>query len=448
MTDTFDLIALGGGSGGLACAQRAAQYGQRAAIIEPKPLGGTCVNVGCVPKKVMWYAADVAHAVHDARGYGIHASLERIDWPALKADRDAYVHRLNGIYERNLEKRGVEYIAGHGRFVDAHTIDIDGRRISAPNIVIATGGQPRIPELPGAQMGIDSDGFFALAEQPKRVAVVGSGYIGVELAGVFASLGTQADLMIRFDHALRDFDPLIKDGLLVALEDTGVNVVKRFVPAALEGEPGALTLVAEDGRREGPYDQVLWAIGRDPSTRDIGIDTTGVQLDDGGFVQVDKYQCTNVDGVFALGDVTGRAPLTPVAIAAGRRLSDRLFDGQTDRHLNYDNIATVVFSHPTIGTVGMTEPQARAAHGDDVRVFKSSFTPMYHQLTERKTPCHMKLVTVGAEQKVVGVHVIGPGADEMLQGFAVAVKMGATKADFDDTVAIHPTSAEELVTMT
>ncbi|MFK8014301.1 MAG: glutathione-disulfide reductase [Gammaproteobacteria bacterium] len=448
MTETYDLISLGGGSGGLACAQRAAQYGARAAIIEPAPLGGTCVNVGCVPKKVMWYASDVAHSVHDAPGYGIKASIESVDWAALKADRDAYVKRLNGIYERNLDKRGVEYIAGHGRFVDAHTIDIDGRRVTARHIVIATGGRPRVPDLPGAELGITSDGFFELPEQPKRVAVVGSGYIGVELAGVFAGLGSQADLMIRFDNALRDFDPMIQEGLLVALADSGVNVVPRFVPTAIEGEPGALIVCAQDGRKAGPYEQVLWAIGRDPATDQIDLQTTGVKLDDAGFVPTDKFQCTNVEGVYALGDVTGRAPLTPVAIAAGRRLSDRLFDGQTDRHLNYDNIATVVFSHPTIGTVGMTEPQAREQFGDAVKTYTSKFTPMYHQLTERKTPCSMKLVTAGDDEKVVGVHVIGPGADEMLQGFAVAVKMGATKADFDDTVAIHPTSAEELVTMT
>ncbi|MFK7886398.1 MAG: glutathione-disulfide reductase [Gammaproteobacteria bacterium] len=447
MSEKFDLIALGGGSGGLACAQRAAQYGAKAAIIEPKPLGGTCVNVGCVPKKVMWYAADVAHAVHDAPGYGIHATLDRIDWAALKADRDAYVERLNGIYERNLERRGVEYIAGHGRFVDAHTIEIDGRRITAPHIVVATGGAPRFPDIPGANLGIDSDGFFALPEQPKKVGVVGSGYIGVELAGVFASLGSEVDLLIRHDHALRSFDPMLQEGLLVALADNHVNVVKQFVPSKLEGKPGALTLHAQDGRSLGGYDQILWAIGRDPATSDIGIEHTGIKLDEHGFVSTDKYQCTNVEGLYALGDVTGREPLTPVAIAAGRRLSDRLFDGQKDRHLNYDNIATVVFSHPTIGTVGMTEPAARAAYGDSVRVYTSKFTPMYHQLTERKTPCVMKLVTMGEAEKVVGVHVLGPGADEMLQGFAVAVKMGATKADFDDTVAIHPTSAEELVTM-
>ena len=447
MTEKFDLIALGGGSGGLACAQRAAQYGARAAIIEPAPLGGTCVNVGCVPKKVMWYASDVAHAVHDAPGYGIRATLDGIDWPALKADRDAYVTRLNGIYERNLDRRGVEYIAGYGRFIDAHTIEVDGRQVTAPHIVIATGGSPTVPDLPGADMGIDSNGFFALAEQPKRVAVVGSGYIGVELAGVFAGLGSEVDQLIRFDHALRNFDPMIQERLLVALADGGVNVVKRFVPAALEGKPGALTLVSVDGRSQGPYEQVLWAVGRHPSSDNIGIETTGVAVDERGFVSTDKYQNTNVKGVYAVGDVTPRAQLTPVAIAAGRRLSDRLFNGQAERHLNYDNIATVVFSHPTIGTVGMTEPQARAAHGDDVKAYTSKFTPMYHQLTQRKTPCHMKLVTVGADEKVVGIHVIGPGADEMMQGFAVAVKMGATKADFDDTVAIHPTSAEELVTM-
>ena len=448
MTEAFDLIALGGGSGGLACAQRAAQYGARAAVIEAGPLGGTCVNVGCVPKKVMWYAADLMHAVHDAPGYGISVSANGVDWAALKRDRDAYVHRLNEIYERNLDRRGVEWVSGYGRLVDPHTIEVGERRLTAPHIVIATGGRPRMPTLPGVQHGIDSDGFFALAQQPASVAVVGSGYIGVELAGVFASLGTKTDLMLRFDHPLRDFDPMLQDGALEALAGTGVSVVARFVTAAVEGEPGNLTLVSEDGKRSGPYEQIVWAIGRDPATGDIGLADAGVHIDNNGFVITDKFQCTNVEGVYAIGDVTGREALTPVAIAAGRRLSDRLFGNRPERHLDYTNIATVVFSHPTIGTVGMTEPAAREAFGDAVKVYTSAFTPMYHQLTERKTRASMKLVTIGASEKVVGVHVIGTGADEMMQGFAVAVRMGATKADFDDTVAIHPTSAEELVTMT
>ncbi len=448
MTEEFDLIALGGGSGGLACAQRAALYGARAAVIEAGPLGGTCVNVGCVPKKVMWYAADLAHAVHDAPGYGFKASLDGFDWSALKRDRDAYVKRLNDIYERNLSKKAVEYVAGYGRFVDAHTIEVDGRRLTAQHIVVATGGRPRVPEIPGAQHGIDSDGFFALDAQPANVAVVGSGYIGVELAGVFASLGTNTDLVVRYDHVLRGFDPMLQDGAEEALDGTGVNLVKHFVPAAIEGEPGALVLVADDGKRSGPYEQVVWAIGRDPATADTGLADIGVHMTDQGFVPTDKFQCTNVSGVYAIGDVTGRDALTPVAIAAGRRLSDRLYGNQPDRYLDYSNIATVVFSHPTIGTVGMSEPAARAEFGDSVKIYTSSFTPMYHQLTERKTRAHMKLVCIGASEKVVGVHVIGTGADEMMQGFGVAVRMGATKADFDDTVAIHPTSAEELVTMT
>ncbi|MEM6638608.1 MAG: glutathione-disulfide reductase [Pseudomonadota bacterium] len=448
MAEQFDLIALGGGSGGLACAQRAAQYGAKAAVIEAGALGGTCVNVGCVPKKVMWYAADLAHAVHDAPGYGFQASLDGFDWSALKRDRDAYVSRLNDIYDRNLDRRGVAVFRGHGRFVDTHTLEVDGRTLTAPHIVVATGGRPRIPQLDGAALGIDSDGFFALEQQPDRVAVVGGGYIGVELAGVFASLGSKTDLVLRYDHALRGFDPMLRDGVMEALETTGVGLKRKFLIGSVRGQPGDLTLKSLDGELAGPYDQVVWAIGRDPATDGLGLDDIGVHMTPDGFIQTDRFQCTNLNGVYAIGDVTGRDALTPVAIAAGRRLSDRLFDGQTDRYLDYRNIATVVFSHPTIGTVGLTEPQARAEHGDNVKTYTSSFTPMYHQLTERKTKAHMKLVTVGDDERVVGVHVIGTGADEMLQGFAVAVRMGATKADFDDTVAIHPTSAEELVTMT
>ena len=443
----FDLICIGGGSGGLACAQRAAEYGAKAAVIEPKPLGGTCVNVGCVPKKVMWNAASLALGIADAADYGFEARAAGSDWALLKSKRDAYIGRLNGIYERNLNAKGVAYIKGTGRFLDAHTVEVGGQRLSARHVVIATGGHPTLPPLPGAELGISSDGFFALDARPKRVAVVGSGYIASELAGAFHELGADVEMFIRKDHLLTHFDSMLGKSLKREMSALGVKIHDHVVPAALRENHGLRVLVAEDGREFGDFDCLLWAIGRQPNVAGLELERAGVAVDESNFVVTDAFQNTNVAGIYAIGDVTGRAALTPVAIAAGRRLSDRLFGGKPDRHLNYDMIPTVVFTHPPIGTVGATEAEARAQYGDAVKVYVADFTPMYHALTVRKSHTDMKLVCVGAEQRIVGCHIIGAGADEMLQGFAVAMRMGATKRDFDDTVAIHPTSAEELVTM-
>ena len=444
----FDLIVIGGGSGGLAAAQRAAEYGAKVALLESHRLGGTCVNVGCVPKKVMWYAADLAEGLRDAGGYGFALTSDGHDWRLLKDRRDAYIERLNGIYAANLAKRGVKLIRARAAFADRGTVIAGAERLSAPHIIVATGGRAVLPGIPGAAQGITSDGFFELSARPQRVAVIGSGYIAVELAGIFASLGSSVALVLRTGSALKQFDAMLGESMLKILTEAGVAIHPQAVPAALEGEPRELTLLTRDGRRLGPFDCVLWAVGRASAVADLNLPAAAVACDAEGFIQTDRYQVTSAAGIYAIGDVTGRAQLTPVAIAAGRRLSDRLFGGQPDRHLDYHNIPTVVFGHPPIGTVGLTEQAARENYGDgNVAVFKSSFVPMYHALTDHKPRCDMKLVTVGPERRVVGVHVIGPGADEMMQGFAVAVRMGATKTDFDDTVAIHPTSAEELVTM-
>src|SRR5487761_46418 len=445
----FDLIVIGGGSGGLAAAQRAAEYGARVALVESHRLGGTCVNVGCVPKKVMWSAAGVAEGLRDAPDYGFALSAEDHDWPLLKEKRDAYVLRLNGIYESNLAKRGVTLVRGRAQFVDARTVAAAGSSLSAPHIVIATGGRPLLPAIPGAELGITSDGFFELPGRPERVAVVGSGYIAVELTGIFAALGSEVTLALRGETMLNHFDSMIGESMSKILRDDGVRIVTQGWPSALDCDAhGQLALALRDGRRLEPFDCLLWAIGRAPAVEELGLDRAGVELDAYGFIVTDKYQTTSAAGVYAIGDVTGRAPLTPVAIAAGRRLSDRLFGGNAERHLDYHNIPTVVFGHPPVGTVGLTEQAARDDYGDEaVTIYRSSFIPMYHALTTAKPRCDMKLVTVGPRRRVVGVHVVGPGADEMMQGFAVAVRLGATKEDFDDTVAIHPTSAEELVTM-
>jgi glutathione reductase (NADPH) len=443
----FDLISVGGGSGGLACAQRAAEYGAKTAVIESQRLGGTCVNVGCVPKKVMWNAAGISSSLGDAADYGFDVKVGAHDWAALKAKRDAYVLRLNGIYERNLAAKGVTYVRGVARFIDAHSVEVGGQRLSAKHMVIATGGKASVPALPGAEIGITSDGFFDLGVRPQRVAVIGSGYIACELAGAFHELGSEVHLFIRKDHLLTHFDVMLGKSLMREARVQGMMVHEHVVPAALREESGRKTLVAQDGATFAGFDTILWAIGRESHVAGLDLEKAGIALDECSFVITDAFQNTNVAGVYAIGDVTGRAALTPVAIAAGRRLSDRLFGGKPERHLDYGLIPSVVFTHPPIGTVGASEAEARAQYGDSVKVYVADFTPMYHALTTRKSRTDMKLVCAGPEQRIVGCHIIGAGADEMLQGFAVAIRMGATKKDFDDTVAIHPTSAEELVTM-
>lgn len=452
MTD-FDYIVIGGGSGGMASARRAARYGAKVALVEGRRLGGTCVNVGCVPKKVFFNAAGIAEAVRDAADYGFRVEPGRFDWAGFKQRRDAYLVRLNEIYAQNLQRDGVETFLGRGRLErinaqQSFTIEVDGKRIHAPHVLLATGGYPRIPEIPGAQLGITSDGFFELKEQPKRVAVVGAGYIGVELAGVFRGLGSAVSLVSRYDDVLPHFDELLSQELKQHLVEDGVELLVHAQPERLtRAENGKLKLTLGDGREVAQLDRVIWAIGRVPATRGLGLETWGVEVDEGGHVLVDKYQNTNVTGVYAVGDVTLQRALTPVAIAAGRRLADRLFGGQPGAHLDVADIPSVVFSHPPIGTVGLTEGEARYQYGQGLKVYQTRFTNMYHAVTDRKPKTAMKLLAAGPEERVVGIHVIGRGADEMIQGFAVALRMGATKADFDRTIAIHPTAAEELVTL-
>uniref|UniRef100_F7H258 Glutathione reductase, mitochondrial n=1 Tax=Callithrix jacchus TaxID=9483 RepID=F7H258_CALJA len=376
---SYDYLVIGGGSGGLASARRAAELGARAAVVESHKLGGTCVNVGCVPKKVMWNTAVHSEFLHDHGDYGFSSCEGKFNWRVIKEKRDTYVSRLNTIYQNNLTKAHIEIIHGHAVFTSdtKPTIEVSGRKYTAPHILIATGGMPSSPhesQIPGASLGITSDGFFELEELPSRSVIVGAGYIAVEIAGILSALGSKTSLMIRHDK--------------------------------------------------------------------------GIKTDDKGHIIVDEFQNTNVKGIYAVGDVCGKALLTPVAIAAGRKLAHRLFENKEDSKLDYNNIPTVVFSHPPIGTVGLTEDEAIHKYGkENVKIYSTSFTPMYHAVTKRKTKCVMKMVCAYEEEKVVGIHMQGLGCDEMLQGFAVAVKMGATKADFDNTVAIHPTSSEELVTL-
>ncbi|WP_445395400.1 glutathione-disulfide reductase [Zobellella sp. An-6] len=449
MAQHFDYIAIGGGSGGIASANRAAMYGKKVALIEAKDLGGTCVNVGCVPKKVMWHGAQVAEAVKlYAADYGFDLELKGHDWARLVESRQAYIGRIHQSYDRVLGNNKVTVIKGFARFRDAHTVEVNGEHYSADHILIATGGEPIIPHIPGAEHGIDSNGFFALTEQPRRVAVVGAGYIAVELAGVLNALGSETHLLVRKQAPLRSFDPLLTDTLVEVMAADGPTLHTHSIPKSVEKQAdGSLTLHLENGGSL-TVDCLIWAIGRRPLTKGLNLEAAGVSVDQHGYIKVDEYQNTTAPGVYAVGDNIGYVELTPVAVKAGRQLSERLFNNKPEARMDYDLVPTVVFSHPPIGTMGLTEPQARAQYGDDrVKVYTSSFTAMYTAVTRHRQPCKMKLVCAGEDEKVVGIHGIGFGMDEILQGFAVAVKMGATKADFDACVAIHPTAAEEFVTM-
>jgi len=448
MTKHYDLIAIGGGSGGLAAAKQAAGYGAKCAVIETGRLGGTCVNVGCVPKKVMWYAASLGHSLTDAADYGFSIDNQGFDWHKMKQGRDAYVQRLNQIHLNNLGKAKVDFIPGLGRFIDANTLEVDGKQYQADHIVIATGGRPLQPRLPGAELGITSDGFFELEQLPQKTAIVGSGYIAVEIAGVLKALGSQVDILLRGDLLLSRFDPLIRDTLREQMQQDGINIHTNINLSTITlGNNDSLVMVSEDGPELGGYDCLIWAIGRSPNTDQLNLEAIDLICDVRGFISVDEYQNTNIDNIYAIGDVTGKATLTPVAIAAGRKLAERLFGDDVNSSLDYTNIPSVVFSHPPVASVGLTEPQARQEYGERVTIYQTRFTGMYHALTRHQTKTAMKLVCAGEDERVVGCHIVGHGADEMLQGFAVAIKMGATKADFDNTVAIHPTSAEELVTL-
>lgn len=449
MTTHFDYIAIGGGSGGIASANRAAMRGAKVALIEAKAMGGTCVNVGCVPKKAMWFGAQVAEAINKySPDYGFDVTVNKFDWQKLVASREAYIERIHGSYDRVLAANNVTVINGFAKFVDAKTVAVDGQLYTADHIAIATGGRPTWPNIEGADLGIDSNGFFALNEQPKRAVVVGAGYIAVELAGVLQSLGTETKLAVRKHAPLRNFDPMLSETLVEMMAQDNLDLLTNSTPSKLDkNADGSLTLHFENGNSV-ETDCVIWAIGRTPSTDNIDIEKAGVELDERGYVPVNEHHETNVPGIYALGDILGKVELTPVAVKAGRILAERLFNGMTDVVMDYSLVPTVVFSHPAIGTMGLTEPEAIAEYGEEnVKVYNSSFAAMYTAVTEHRQMTKMKLICAGDNEKVVGIHGIGLGMDEILQGFGVAMKMGATKADFDACVAIHPTSAEEYVTL-
>lgn len=446
----FDLIVLGGGSGGIASAVRAAKYGAKVAVIEQSQLGGTCVNLGCVPKKIMYNASIISETIHKSHDYGFNSNLsKKIDWNKLVTKRSAYIERLRENYAKRFKQNKIKHISGTGTFQDQNSIAVDNKVYTAEHIIIATGGEPSLPHINGIQHTIDSDGFFSLTKQPQKVAIIGSGYIGVELAGVLNGLGSETHLLMRGNRPLSRFDSMIGDTLLEIMLQQGIYIHPNHKAHSINlHSDGRKSIVCHSGSIINDIDVIICAVGRKPRTGNLNLHKLKVKTDKQGLIRVDRYQNTNVKGIYALGDVTNAPALTPVAIAAGRRLADRLFGEQPKAHLNYDNICSVVFSHPPVGSVGLSEQEAITKHGDaKIKIYQTRFNPMFDALSEDKTPTAMKLVTLGKKEKIIGLHVIGYGADEMLQGFGVAIKMGACKKDFDNTVAIHPTSAEEFVTM-
>jgi glutathione reductase (NADPH) len=450
-TYDYDLLTLGAGSGGLATSKRAASYGARVAIVEKDRVGGTCVIRGCVPKKFMVYAAEFAHAFEDARGYGFAAQSVRFDWPALVAARDANVAGLEATHERLLRENKVELLRGTARVTGPHEVEVGGRRITAATILVATGSRPQVPAIEGIEHVITSDGFFELQEQPREVAVIGGGYIACELAGVLQALGTRVHLIYRADLPLRGFDGDLRRELDAGLRASGMRVhaetvVRRIVR---NGDAGYdLEICGPEGESVLTVDRcLLYATGRRANTEGLGLEEVGVTLDEAGNVVCGEDASTAVPSIVAIGDVTGRSPLTPVAIHAGRLWADRVYGGR-NVPMTYENIPSAVFTDPPIGTVGLGEEEARERLGDEaVRVYRARFRPMLHSLSGRDAKTTVKLVVRRDDERILGCHLIGKDAPEIIQGFAVAVKMGATKRDFDATVGIHPSTAEELVTL-
>ena len=445
----YDIIAIGGGSGGSATMNRAAMHGAKAAVIEGNIIGGTCVNVGCVPKKVMWYGAQVSETLKNyASDYGYTIGETSFDFKKLRKNRQAYIERSRQAFSNNFNRNGIDYIEGYARFVDKNTVEVNGEQIRAKHIVIATGSYAFVPNIPGSELGGTSDDVFAWEELPESVSIIGAGYIAVELAGVLHGLGVKTDLFVRKGGPLRGFDQGIVEVLVEEMKKNGQPLHTHKVPQKLEKlDNGDIQIHFEDGTTH-TSQKVIWAVGRKANVSQLNLEAAGVALNERGFIQVDEYQNTTTPGIYALGDVSGEKELTPVAVKAGRTLSERLFNGKTDAKMDYELIPTVVFSHPAIGSIGLSQEQAEAKYGaENIKVYESNFAGMYSAITVHRQMTKLKLITLGEEEKIIGLHGIGEGVDEMIQGFAVALKMGATKADFDVTVAIHPTASEEFVTM-
>ncbi|NNL68115.1 MAG: glutathione-disulfide reductase [Myxococcales bacterium] len=441
----YDLFVIGAGSGGVRAARVCAEKGARVAVAEERALGGTCVNVGCIPKKLLVYASHVREEIEDAeRGYGWRIGEPRFDWPTLIANKDREIARLNGVYAQLLDGAGVDRLEGRAVLRDAHTVEVGGRGVSADQILVATGGWPSVPAIPGAEHAITSNEVFHLKALPRRVLIVGGGYIAVEFAGIFHGLGAEVTQLYRGPLFLRGFDDDVRAHLAGEMRKQGVDL--RFdahVVSLARGDGGIRATLGDGSVLEA--DQVLYATGRKPNTHDLGLERAGVALGADGEIPVDAFSRTNVPNVWAIGDVTDRIQLTPVAIHEAMAFAETAFGGNPTEP-DHAGVPSAVFSQPPIGTVGLTEALARAAF-DAVDVYRSTFRALKHTLGDGDARTLMKLVVDRASDRVLGVHVVGPDAGEIVQGFAVALKCGATKAQFDATVGIHPTSAEELVTM-
>ncbi|BBP77746.1 glutathione-disulfide reductase [Pseudomonas gingeri NCPPB 3146 = LMG 5327] len=446
MAYDFDLFVIGAGSGGVRAARFAAGFGAKVAVVESRYLGGTCVNVGCVPKKLLVYGSHFAEDFEHAQGFGWSLGEANFDWATLIANKDKEINRLNGIYRNLLANSGVTLLEGHGKLVDPHQVEVNGQHYSARHILIATGGWPQIPEIPGHEHAIGSNEAFFLKELPKRILVVGGGYIAVEFAGIFNGLGADTQLLYRGDLFLRGFDGAVRRHLAEELSKRGLGLqfnadIERIDKLA----DGSLKATLKDGR-ELEADCIFYATGRRPMLDNLGLENTGVKLDKNGFIQVDELYQTSEPSILALGDVIGRVQLTPVALAEGMAVARRLFKPEQYRPVDYNLIPTAVFSQPNIGTVGLSEEQARE-QGHEVQIFESRFRPMKLTMTEDQERTLMKLVVDARTDKVLGCHMVGPDAGEIIQGLAIALKAGATKQHFDETIGVHPTAAEEFVTM-
>ena len=446
MAYEFDLFVIGAGSGGVRAARFAAGFGAKVAVAESRYLGGTCVNVGCVPKKLLVYGAHFAEDFEQASGFGWSLGEANFDWATLIANKDREIHRLNGIYRNLLVNSGVTLMEGHAKLTGPNEVEVNGQRHTAKHILIATGGWPQIPEIAGHELAISSNEAFFLKELPKRVLVVGGGYIAVEFAGIFHGLGAQTSLLYRGDMFLRGFDGAVRKHLHEELTKRGMDVQFNADIARIDKQTdGSLKATLKDGR-ELEADCVFYATGRRPMLDNLGLENTGVKLDKRGFVQVDDLYQSTEPSILAIGDVIGRVQLTPVALAEGMAVARRLFKPEQYRPVDYRMIPTAVFSLPNIGTVGLSEEQA-IEDGHKVQIFESSFRPMKLTLTECQERTLMKLVVDADTDKVLGCHMVGPEAGEIVQGLAIALKAGATKEHFDETIGVHPTAAEEFVTM-
>lgn len=446
MTYDFDLFVIGAGSGGVRAARFAAGYGARVAVAESRYLGGTCVNVGCVPKKLLVYGAHFAEDFEQARGFGWSLGQAKFDWPTLIANKNREIERLNGIYRNLLVGSGVTLLEGHARLLDEHNVELGGQRYNAKHILIATGGWPHIPDIPGREHAIGSNEAFFLEQLPKRVLVVGGGYIAVEFASIFHGLGAETSLLYRRELFLRGFDGAVRTHLRDELSKRGLDLQFNSDIERIDKQAdGSLLATLQDGRTL-ETDCVFYATGRRPMLDNLGLENTGVELDGRGFIRVDEQYQTSAPSILAIGDVIGRVQLTPVALAEGMAVARRLFKPEEYRAVDYQTIPTAVFSLPNIGTVGLTEEDAKAA-GHRVQVYESRFRPMKLSLTECQERTLMKLVVDADNDRVLGCHMVGPEAGEIVQGLAVALKAGATKQVFDDTIGVHPTAAEEFVTM-